>query len=427
ITEKVEFEYVYGNQPTEELVSTLLIEETVNFELEYTIGSRQYELSNHLGNVLAVISDWKLPVISGASVVSYTTVVVSSQDYSPFGVTLSGRSWSAGYRYGFNGLEYSSKLDSYYDSDFRCLNTLLGRWISIDPVNHEFMSPYNAMDCNPLMIYDPTGADGEGDSETGVISSTIYIKFDTDANLTDQEKTDYVNAFKAQIDAVWQNISMSDGTKISTSNVTVLVAPDGLTSQDLKRNENLLVAGNGEHADPDQMHGVSYIDQNRRNNTGYMYLSNNAREAAHEFGHILGLSDRYFEGVVTDILSHSKQLSSTTRLTMPIADIKDKGYNYLNNLMSNGGGHLTEKQISIAFNRNRKERSYTSIKLLHQQHILDNNEYDGVGLKGHYFKNNFCFEKGNGPIKYDSSLKINLTHNWHVQQVQQYIRNNNLD
>jgi hypothetical protein len=65
ITEKVEFEYVYGNQPTEEVVSTLVIEETVNFELEYTIGSRQYELSNHLGNVLAVISDWKVPVIWG--------------------------------------------------------------------------------------------------------------------------------------------------------------------------------------------------------------------------------------------------------------------------------------------------------------------------------------------------------------------------
>jgi hypothetical protein len=41
---------------------------TINFELEYTIGSRQFELSNHLGNVLAVISDWKVPVISGASV-----------------------------------------------------------------------------------------------------------------------------------------------------------------------------------------------------------------------------------------------------------------------------------------------------------------------------------------------------------------------
>jgi hypothetical protein len=37
ITEKVEFEYVYGNLPAEELVPTLGLEETANFELEYTI------------------------------------------------------------------------------------------------------------------------------------------------------------------------------------------------------------------------------------------------------------------------------------------------------------------------------------------------------------------------------------------------------
>jgi RHS repeat-associated protein len=139
ITEKVEFEYVYGNQPTEELVSTLLIEETVNFELEYTIGSRQYELSNHLGNVLAVISDWKLPVISGASVVSYTTVVVSSQDYSPFGVTLSGRSWSEGYRYGFQNQETDEELwDGAINYKYRVEDARLGRFFSVDPLFKDY-------------------------------------------------------------------------------------------------------------------------------------------------------------------------------------------------------------------------------------------------------------------------------------------------
>jgi RHS repeat-associated protein len=113
----------------------------MNFELEYTIGSRQYELSNHLGNVLAVISDWKVPVISGASVVSYTTVVVSSQDYSPFGVTLSGRSWSAGYRYGFNGMEKDNETFSgAYDFGARIMDVRLGRWMSVD----KFVRLYNS-------------------------------------------------------------------------------------------------------------------------------------------------------------------------------------------------------------------------------------------------------------------------------------------
>jgi RHS repeat-associated protein len=106
----------------------------------------EYVQSNHLGNVLAVISDWKLPVISGASVISYTPVVVSSQDYSPFCVTLSGRSWSAGYRYGFNGKELDTQGmgggGNTYDYGFRIYNPYLGRFLSIDPLTSSY--PWNS-------------------------------------------------------------------------------------------------------------------------------------------------------------------------------------------------------------------------------------------------------------------------------------------
>jgi RHS repeat-associated protein len=162
ITEKVEFEYVYGNLPTEELVPTLAIEETVNFELEYSVGKKQYELSNHLGNVLAVISDWKVPVISGASVISYTSVVVSSQDYSPFGVTLEGRSWSAGYRYGFNGMEKDNETFSgAYDFGARIYDPRIGRWMSIDNSYDRYPSytPYNFVLNSPIVLLDGDGND----------------------------------------------------------------------------------------------------------------------------------------------------------------------------------------------------------------------------------------------------------------------------
>jgi hypothetical protein len=67
---------------------------------------KQYEISNHLGNVLSVISDVKLPVAltqnNSTTTVGYKAVVISATDYSPFGVGLYERSWSApGYRYGF--------------------------------------------------------------------------------------------------------------------------------------------------------------------------------------------------------------------------------------------------------------------------------------------------------------------------------------
>ena len=91
--------------------------------------------------MLAVISDWKVPVISGASVVSYTTVVVSSQDYSPFGVTLEGRSWSVGYRYGFQNQETDDELwGGAISFKYRVEDARLGRFFSVDPLFYTYPS-----------------------------------------------------------------------------------------------------------------------------------------------------------------------------------------------------------------------------------------------------------------------------------------------
>ncbi|OQP65573.1 hypothetical protein A3860_40030, partial [Niastella vici] len=76
------------------------------YDDEMMRGKTQYELSNHLGNVLATISDKKIPHITGGVVDYYEAEVLSSQDYYPFGMIQPGRSSNAGgYRYGFNGKE----------------------------------------------------------------------------------------------------------------------------------------------------------------------------------------------------------------------------------------------------------------------------------------------------------------------------------
>ena len=63
---------------------------------ESTTPVTHYELTNHLGNVMAVISD-------EASTAAEPTVV-SLSDYYPYGMTEPGRSYDA-YRYGFNSQE----------------------------------------------------------------------------------------------------------------------------------------------------------------------------------------------------------------------------------------------------------------------------------------------------------------------------------
>src|SRR5690554_2064952 len=56
------------------------------------LGNRNYELSNHLGNVLTVISDIKYPLSSdNTSIDSYEVGISNVFDYSPFGAPLDGR------------------------------------------------------------------------------------------------------------------------------------------------------------------------------------------------------------------------------------------------------------------------------------------------------------------------------------------------
>ncbi len=72
---------------------------------------KSYELSNHLGNVLTVITDCKVGVDDNTNgTADYdTAALLSTQDYYPFGMEMPGRTFTTssteGYRYGFNGKE----------------------------------------------------------------------------------------------------------------------------------------------------------------------------------------------------------------------------------------------------------------------------------------------------------------------------------
>ena len=112
-----------------------------------------YELTNHLGNVMAVISD-------EASTTDKPTIV-SFSDYYPFGMTEPGRSWNAGdYRFGYTGHEKEEDLASgVYTTEYRLLDTRLGRWLCVDPLYMKYpgMSSYNYCGGNPLVLVDNDG------------------------------------------------------------------------------------------------------------------------------------------------------------------------------------------------------------------------------------------------------------------------------
>ncbi|MFN8714196.1 MAG: RHS repeat domain-containing protein [Bacteroidota bacterium] len=139
---------------------------------ERTYGAKQYELSNHLGNVLATVSDKRLPyaALSSAAVVDrYLPDVLSYSDYYAFGAAQPGRTGGE-YRYGFNGMEMDKEAKGgaglSYTTEFRQYDPRVGRWFSPDPIVKVFESPYAAFLNNPVLLSDPSGLDpGDGNSK----------------------------------------------------------------------------------------------------------------------------------------------------------------------------------------------------------------------------------------------------------------------
>jgi RHS repeat-associated protein len=112
--------------------------------LAFFRGRKLYELSNHLGNVLAVISDRKLQ-LGSPSTVEWIADLRMSSDYYPFGMKLDGRGMSMGYRFGFQGQEEDGELyDGAVSYKYRVHDPRIGRFLSVDPLasSYPFNSPY---------------------------------------------------------------------------------------------------------------------------------------------------------------------------------------------------------------------------------------------------------------------------------------------
>ncbi len=112
-------------------------------------GDKTYELSNHLGNVLATITDRKLGFSNNNSnnfATHYQAEVTSATDYYPFGSQMSDRSVSSDKaRYGFQGQEKDSEMKGEGNSinyKYRMHDPRLGRFFSVDPLATKF--PWNS-------------------------------------------------------------------------------------------------------------------------------------------------------------------------------------------------------------------------------------------------------------------------------------------
>ena len=149
-------------------------------------GAKRYELTNHLGNVLVVVSDKKIQVCSTTVVTSYTADVVSANDYSAFHATLPGRSYTApntNCRFGgSNGQEKDDEIfKGVYTAQFWEYDSRLGRRWNVDPVKKSWQSDYSCLSNTPIWKIDPNGDDdffnckGKLVEHTNTKTNNIYV------------------------------------------------------------------------------------------------------------------------------------------------------------------------------------------------------------------------------------------------------------
>ncbi|WKZ58225.1 MAG: RHS repeat-associated core domain-containing protein [Cyclobacteriaceae bacterium] len=122
-----------------------------------TLDFKHYELTNHLGNVLSVVTD-----NINISPDSAFAKIVAATDYYAFGSEMPGRTYSGGgeegagaYRYGFNGKEKDTENtwgDTSYDYGFRIYNPRYGKFLSVDPLTKSYpmLTPYQFASNRPI-------------------------------------------------------------------------------------------------------------------------------------------------------------------------------------------------------------------------------------------------------------------------------------
>jgi RHS repeat-associated protein len=133
--------------------------------VEVKRGEKFFEWSNHLGNVLATVSDRKIAHSSNSSAIDYYTAdVISAQDYYPFGMIMPGRTIvnGNGYRYGFNGKENDNEVKetgNQQDYGMRIYDPRIGKFLSVDPLTKDYPwnSSYAFAENNPIKYIDLDG------------------------------------------------------------------------------------------------------------------------------------------------------------------------------------------------------------------------------------------------------------------------------
>ena len=137
-----------------------------DYRITRTLDDKDYELTNHLGNVQTVITPRKEPFEDGSNpgeIAYFEPDIISANDYYPFGAPMPERTFNSGnYRYGFNAKENDNEvkgIGNQQDYGMRVYDPRLGRFLSVDPLfkDFAFYTPYQFSGNKPIWKIDLDG------------------------------------------------------------------------------------------------------------------------------------------------------------------------------------------------------------------------------------------------------------------------------
>ena len=146
-----------------------------------SLTQKEYELTDHLGNVRAVVGDYREGGTGANDPVR--AALRSYSNYYAFGMEMPGMNYKGanGYRYGFNGKEKDNEGmgggGSTYDYGFRIYNPSIAKFLSVDPLTMEYpwYTPYQFAGNKPIWAIDLDGLEewltNSGERETGPYSN----------------------------------------------------------------------------------------------------------------------------------------------------------------------------------------------------------------------------------------------------------------
>jgi RHS repeat-associated protein len=125
-----------------------------------TVTYKQYELTNHLGNVLATVLDRKT-LVTNSGDTFYSADVSTAGMYYAFGSSMTDLAYThdtGKYRYGFNGKETDPE-SGLQDYGFRIYNPGLAKFLSVDPITSDYpwYTPYQFAGNMPIGAIDLDG------------------------------------------------------------------------------------------------------------------------------------------------------------------------------------------------------------------------------------------------------------------------------